>query len=194
MNIKQRSPEWLELRKTKICSTDAAIILEINPRKKPYDLLLEKLSLVDPDPVNAAMQRGIDLEEKALECFYQMTGIFTMPKCVINDFQMSSLDGMTLDGTKIVEVKCPSKTTHNMAKKGKLPIYYNAQCQHHLSVTGLEMVYYFSFDGEEGVIVEVPRDDKYIKHLVESEKEFFTALMSFVDNKDISKYYNPRPG
>ncbi len=196
MNIKQRSKEWYDLRRTKICSSDAGVILGANRWKTPYDLLMEKLGIKEEDPISPAMQRGIDLEDQALECFFQKTGIFTLPQCIIppeNDFMMSSLDGMSLDGQKIVECKCPGKTAHEQAKKGKIPSYNYPQLQHHLAVTNLPMIYYFSYDGENGVVIEVERNDTYIKHMIEKEKEFFQALLMFVDNNDVSKYYNPQP-
>lgn len=193
MNIKQRSSEWLELRKTKITSTDSPIIMGSNKWRSKKDLMQEKLGMIDPQPINEKMQRGIDLEPKAMELFYEMTGLFMLPQVVINDFMMSSLDGISLDGQTIVEIKSPNKATHKMAKNGNVPPYYYDQCMHHLAVTGLPMIYYFSFDGKnDGAIVEIKRDEKYIVEMIEKEKEFYQALLMFVDEKDLNKYYNPK--
>lgn len=194
MNIEPYSPEWYLLRKVKIGASDAATIMGMNLWEKPYDLMLEKLGLLPPKEMNERMQRGLNLENKARDLFYRLTKKVMLPKVVISkyhDFMFASLDGIDMWGKEILEIKCPGKHAHNMAKKGKVPSYYYPQLQHQLSVTGLQMAYYFSYDGEEeGAIVEVPRDDIYIGHLVDAEKEFFTTMLSFVDDKDLSKYYS----
>jgi len=92
---------------------------------------------------------------------------------------MASLDGMDIGKSHIVEIKCPGKEDHEMAKSGKVPEKYYPQLQHQLEVCGMDMVHYFSFDGEDGVIVEMYKDDKYIKKLVTKEQEFWECTQNF---------------
>jgi hypothetical protein len=44
-------------------------------------------------------------------------------------------------------------------------------------VTGLQEIYYYSFDGKEGVYFKVKRDDEYIARMIVEEKKFYENLM-----------------
>jgi putative phage-type endonuclease len=123
------------------------------------------------------MQRGLDLEPIARENFIRSTGIQVMPIVVVKDWAMASLDGMSDDGSCIVEIKCPGSRDHSTALKGKIPDHYQAQLQHQMYVTGLQETFYYSFDGKEGVYFKVKRDDEYIERMVNKEKKFYENLM-----------------
>jgi len=45
-----------------------------------------------------------------------------------------------------------------------------------INVTGLDMAFYFSYDGEEGIIVEVYWDNNFITELIDKEQEFWKCL------------------
>ena len=171
--------EWLEMRRTKIGASDAAIILEISPWKTPYQLWKEKVFGSD-EVFNGAMRRGMEMEPQAREAFENLTGLCVMPKVLIHpvrNWQMASLDGITFDGDVIVELKCPNKKVHAMAKEGKLPDYYMAQVQHQMSVAEVDMAYYFSFNGIDGALVEVKRDRSFLDKLLEKEFDFWTCVI-----------------
>lgn len=176
----QNTPEWLEFRRKKIGASDAPIILEVSPWKTPYQLWLEKTSGVLP-ATSARQKRGVELEELARQTFEKKTGMIMFPKVILHptfDWMMASLDGIDIDGQSIVEIKCPGQTDHDTAKAGKIPEKYIPQLQHQLAVTGLKLAYYFSFDGSEGVIVEVERDNDYIERMIDLEKAFWECVES----------------
>jgi putative phage-type endonuclease len=176
--MEQNTKEWYEFRRNKIGGSDAAIILGISPWKTAYQLFQDKVLGTEEEP-NSAMQRGHDMEPFARAEFEKMTGIVVMPKVVINpklDWQIASLDGISLDGQSIVEIKCASRDVHNMAKDKKIPDYYYSQVQHQLAVTGLNEALYFSYNGKEGALVHVKREQGYIDHLIEKEHEFWERL------------------
>lgn len=177
-DLQQGSPEWLSLRKTKITATDASVIMGTSHWKTRIKLYHEKLSNDPPMPPNERMQRGTDLEPVARELFSIQTGIEIKPMVIVKDWAMASLDGMNVLGTKIVEIKCPGEKDHSIALSGKIPDHYYPQVQHQIYVAGVDMSYYFSFDGIDGVIVEVLRDDKYIAKMLEEEKKFYDCLMT----------------
>lgn len=180
LELVQGTPQWLELRKTKITATDAAVILGASPWKTKHQLYHEKLSDAPPAPPNSYMQRGIDLEPSARELFIITSGIEVFPRVVINDWAMASLDGMSSCEKYIVEIKCPGSKAHKMAVSGKIPDYYYPQLQHQMYVCGVQMAYYFSFDGIDGVTIEVPRDQEYIEKMVDEELKFYYCLMNQV--------------
>ena len=181
INLIQGSPEWLAFRKERIGASEAPSIMGISPYTTPYKLWLEKLGAYTQKD-NAAMARGRALESTALECFEKKTGLCMFPKVVESKehkFLIASLDGLDLDQKNIVEIKCNGAKNHEMALKGNIPIYHYAQLQHQLMCTGLEMVYYFSYDGKDGVIIEVGREDEYIKTMVALEKKFYDCMINF---------------
>jgi len=192
----QRSDEWLEFRKDKVGASDAPVIMEVSPWKTQYQLWLEKLSIIEnAQKSNWAMDRGNNLEAAALQAFCLEKGIEMSPDVMIHrdhKWMMASLDGTNEFGTSAVEIKCPGKEDHAKALAGKIPDKYIPQLQHQLEVLGLDMIYYFSFDGSNGVTIEVNRDDKYIKNLVKKELEFFECLQSFVAPKLVDRDYQSK--
>jgi hypothetical protein len=62
--------------------------------------------------------------------------------------------------------------------ENRIPEKYIPQVQHQLLATGLEGMYYFSFDGSDGKIVEVARDEKYIEEMFLQEKDFWDSVLN----------------
>ncbi len=178
--IVQGSSEWLELRKTKITATDSSICMGLNPWRGTVRLYEEKLGLIPPQPINDAMQRGMDMEQEAREAFEKSTGYMVFPQVIVKDWQMASLDGIDLESTVQVEIKCGGKKLHDMAKKKVIPAYYRCQIQHQLLMTGLSYSYYYSYNGCEGIVLVVERNDEFIKEMVEAEWQFYECLMNKV--------------
>jgi len=177
-SLVQGSQEWLDLRKTKITATDSTSIMGANPWKTKIQLYHEKISNDPPIVPNERMQRGLDLEPIARDLFILKTGILVFPKVIIKDWAMASLDGISLDGKCVVEIKCPGEKDHAVAVSGKIPDHYYPQLQHQMYVCNVQFVYYFSFDGIDGVIVEVKRDDEYIEKMLIEEKKFYDCIMN----------------
>lgn len=175
--IEQGTKDWLDLRKTKITATDASTILGLNPWKTKYQLYLEKTSDANFSPLNAAMQRGIDLEPRARLEYTLITGIHVEPKVIMKDWQMASVDGLSDDGFHLVEIKCPGVATHEIALNGEIPAYYYPQLQHQMHVCELSNMHYFSFDGKSGALVTVVRDQEFIDKMNIAEREFYECLL-----------------
>ena len=178
VQINQGSAKWLALRKTKITATDSSVIMGENPWKTPLQLYNEKLSDEPPSPPNAAMQRGIDLEPVARSLFIVKTGIVVKPAVVVEDWAMASLDGLSEDRASAVEIKCPSEKNQGLALCGIVPDYYYAQLQHQMFILGIELIHYFSFDGFDGVVLTMRRNDEYIYKMAKKELEFYECLQN----------------
>jgi putative phage-type endonuclease len=179
VTIKQRTREWLEWRRTKITAGDAPVVMGVSPYKKLDKLYEEKIRCYETN-TTPWMQRGIDLEPIALEAFEKETGLIMFP-CVgehENGWMAASFDGMTIDGDAIVEIKVPGKKDHDLALNGEVPQKYLPQIYHQIHVAGLEMAYYYSFDGTSGIILEVPRDDEFIEKMIAKEFEFWQCLQT----------------
>jgi putative phage-type endonuclease len=177
--MQQNTPAWLEARKTAIGASDAPIILGISPWSTPNQLWHRKKGLIPEQEMSSGMSRGHRLEEEARQWFEKRSGLLMFPAVKLHKehkYLMASLDGITMEEDAIVEIKCPKSEIHEMAKNGKLPDYYMAQVQHQLLVTGLPMAHYCSYDGQEGVIVVVERDEALIDKILYACAEFYAYM------------------
>lgn len=181
------SEEWFEKRRKSITSTDAAAILGISPWSTALKKWEEKQGFRELPEKNEAMTRGLVLEPIALKAYNDLIGSDCAPAVVLHpycEWIMSSLDGLSSDGLTMVEIKCPGHKDHMLAKSGVIPDYYQAQCQHHLMVTDLKSMHYFSFFQEEFlepdmVLINVERDETYQEKLMILYKKFYKNLIEF---------------
>jgi putative phage-type endonuclease len=180
INLEQGSQEWKKFRRTHIGASDAVSIMGVSPWRSILKLYEEKIFEFD-QPDNPYMARGRDLEPIALESFERDTGLVMFPQVCkhdVIDWMISSLDGMTVEKDCVVEIKCAGKKDHDIAINGKIPPKYYPQLQHQIEVTGLDFTYYYSFDGQNGVLIKVNRNPMYISNLIEKELEFWNCLKS----------------
>jgi putative phage-type endonuclease len=173
--------EWLEWRKGGIGGSDATAILGVSPWSTPYKIYMEKVKDFQQKETYA-MLFGRETECQSRQEFESLMDESFFPINVERrdiPWIKSSLDGINMDGNKVVEIKKANKKDHSLAKEGKVPPKYYPQCQHILQTLGLSGMYYFSSpsDGERGVIVEVERDEEYIrKVLFPQEEEFWKGV------------------
>lgn len=190
--LEQGTPEWLKLRKTKITATDASTIMGVNPWKTKEQLYKEKLSDENNTFTNEAMERGIELEPIARELFEIKTGIEMTPQIFVKDWAMASLDGISFCGQYVLEIKCPGPRDHAIAVAGNIPDHYYPQLQHQMYVTNVQLAYYFSFDGADGVIVKVKRNEEYIEKMIEEELKFYQCLINKTPPEHVDGEYIER--
>ena len=130
----------------------------VSPWTTPYQLWQLKLGLIEQE-VNLAMRRGSELEPAARAAYEKQTGCVMQPLVVVDGEYSASLDGMTLGGERIVELKCPVKgresTLWKTVQAGRLPECYQFQVAHQLMVTKASVADVFVFDGTEGILLEV---------------------------------------
>jgi putative phage-type endonuclease len=112
--------------------------------------------------VNFAMTRGTSLEPSARRSYEELTGNVMEPAVVVDGDYSASLDGVTIDGDQILEIKVPLQgrdgETWKAAEAGKVPGHYVPQVQHQLMVSGASLADFFVYDGEEGLLVQVGPD------------------------------------
>jgi putative phage-type endonuclease len=190
IDIPQRSEAWHSFRRNHIGSSDCPAILGVSRSKSQYDLWLEKTNLdLSEKYVSPAMQRGIDLEATALECFNRLIGIKFYPVVIKSKkypWMSASLDGISECGRYFVEIKVPGVESHLKALSENVPEIYYPQLQHIHECGEFDGGYYFSFDGEDGIYLKVDRDQPYIDDLIEKEKEFWDCVQTLTEPK--SKY------
>jgi putative phage-type endonuclease len=179
----QGSLEWLNFRRNKIGASDAAVIMHVSPWKKLITLWEEKIGLKEEKSNTYHMKRGINLEPLARLYFNAMTGFRVEPDVCISfhyPWMMASLDGYDPKTNVVLEIKCPGKEDQALAVQGKIPEKYYPQLQHQMAVMEVDYMYYLSFNGIEGPILKVKRDQSYIEQMIEKEQIFYDCVANFV--------------
>ena len=180
MDVEQGSAQWLELRRKHVCASDSLAVMGLSKWCTRQELLEQKRGLRPETQKNYLMQRGIDLEPLARQKAEEMLKTLFIPEVYVSyeyPWMLASLDGVCIDNKMILEIKCPNRKTHEMAKNEKIPDYYYAQVQHQIAVCDTGECYYASFDGKQDVaIVIVKRDDEFIKKMIGMEYEFYQEL------------------
>ena len=156
----QRTPEWFADRLGRVTGSACSAVFaksrtkgEESSERKKYrlQLALERITgnAGGSVYVNAAMQRGIDLEPVAVAAYEAAVGeLVDVPGFM---FAEELLVGASLDGLcgseGALEVKCPDSVTHlEYLREGRLPPAYVAQVTHNLWVSGREWLDFVSFD------------------------------------------------
>lgn len=187
----QGSDEWLAWRRTKITSTDAASLMGVNPYKREIEVWQEKTGTANKRLDTKAMARGRELEAPARHIFIKESMINMTSKVIESDefpWMAASLDGISDDGKKILEIKCPGQSSHAADKCGKIRPYYYAQIQHQLMTTKAEVAYYMSFrpeDEEPCIFMMVDPDREYQEKMFLVEQEFWEKLCLFEFNGEV---------
>lgn len=180
--IKVGTKEWLEIRRTKICASDAPILMGVSPYCTPLQLYHRKINGREIEQT-AAMKRGSDMEEEARNAFEQMTGHFVAPEFRISedyDWMAASFDGINEQGV-VVEIKCPNKKDHELAINGKVPEHYIYQCYHQMVVAKVNEMYYFSYSPyhlDPCAIVKVENPQCLIQRMLSKEQQFYHCLVN----------------
>lgn len=162
LKLVQGSPEWHTHRQTKRNASESAALLGISPWVTPYQLWLLKTGR-KTQPTTAAMSHGTAMEPTARSAYELHTGNVVQPLVMQDGAYSASLDGISLQGDLIVEVKCPvrgrNSTLWREAETGQLPGHYVAQVQHQLMVSGATTAHLWIFNGEQGLMRVLERDE-----------------------------------
>src|SRR5215469_15253821 len=163
----QNTPEWHRWRKEGIGASDAPVIMGETPFKTARALWSIKTGRMQEEPSGPAARRGRELERFARRAYERRTGIQMEPLCMVHEgfeWTRASLDGLSFDGSTLVEIKCPlSGRDRASAHEGRIPPQYHAQLQHQLEVSRAERAHYWSFHGTEGILIEVHQNREYAR-------------------------------
>ena len=161
IQLAQGSPEWHAYRQSRRNASESAAVLGLSPWVTPYQLWLVKTGRSETR-VTHAMQRGTDLEPLARAAYEEQTGLVMQPLVLEADGYSASLDGMTLEGDLVLEIKCPLRGTRSDlwqdVQSGQVPAYYGIQVQHQLMVSGADTAHLWVFDGDQGILHAIERD------------------------------------
>jgi putative phage-type endonuclease len=200
IQLKQRTPEWLEYRRTRIGGSDAPAYMNESPFKTPLQLYMDKVFGADRS-ATPAMRRGNDLEPAALEWFnFRMSPPYFTPLVIESTEHegfMASLDGLrhVNDGVEICEIKCPGEIDHLEALAGIVPAKYRAQLDHNLLVSGAKICWYVSYDGLDGVVLPYKYDPMREAAIIAKGRAFLDCIRTKTpppsSDRDVTEIIDP---
>ena len=171
--------EWLELRKKSIGGSDSAACVGMNQYSSLITLYAEKKDLSKDKETSEAMRLGTDLEAYVAERFCEKEG-----KKVINDtfmymddeydFITANVDRKVVGEKAGLECKTMGSFNGYNLEAEEIPSHYFCQCQHYMMVMGYERMYLAVLVLQRGLyVIEIERDDEFIKQLREAEIDFW---------------------
>lgn len=152
----QGSPDWHEHRKHHRNASETPAVLGFSPWTTAYQLWQLKTGRVPPQQVNAAMAHGTALEPLARLAYEELTGQVMEPLVMVDGEYSASLDGITLDGGLMLEIKCPKSKDSKIlleARAGRIPEYIFWQVQSQLMVSGAAQAHVYVYDGNAGMLL-----------------------------------------
>lgn len=192
IELEQRTPEWHAWRRgedlpdkgPRITASMVPQIIGVSPWGSAYDLWLELTGRKAGKVSNFAMQRGIDMEPAARAAYTVETGIEVRDICVEHPtipWVAASLDGYSMFGDTLSEIKCPGAKDHATALLGLIPDKYIPQVQWQLfNCPPAKVNDYWSYDGSNGLLVKGFPDRKYQEFLYRVSLQFRQSVIDDV--------------
>ena len=194
VDIEQGTPEWFALKAgvpsasnfDKIVTTKG--IRSKSAEKYLYQLAGERITGIREEGYqNAAMLRGIEMEQEAVNLYELARGVETEKVGIIYLNEQKTVlcsPDRLIQGKSmgLLEVKCPLIQTHvGYLVNGKLDTEYFQQVQGQMYVTGAEWCDLFSyFPGIKPLIIRIVRDETFISALDKELKIFCKQLEDVV--------------
>lgn len=179
VQLVQGSPAWHAHRAQYRNASETAAVMGVSPWQTPYALWAIRTGRAQQE-VTAAMARGTALEPQARLAYEVLTGNVMQPLVLVEGNYSASLDGLTFDGSLIVEIKCPVKGRDSQlwkaVEKGEVPEHYGWQIEHQLMVSGAALAHLYVFDGTEGLLLEIRPQETRWKAIQEAWDAFMHCI------------------
>ncbi len=193
LNLNKES--WLKYRKQGIGGSDAGAVCGLNPYRTAIQVYYDKTSDSIEDVDNEAMRQGRELEEYVAKRFCEASGkkvrranaMFYDEK---NLFMLADVDRMIVGENAGLECKTASPYSEEKWRDDKIPLSYQLQCYHYMSVCNADSWYIaVLIYGRDFKYYRIERDDEVIENLIRIEKEFWNeyVLKRVIPDPDGSK-------
>jgi putative phage-type endonuclease len=192
-DIIQGSPEWHKARAGNVgASSIDKIITTTGTRSKQREDFMMQLAgerltgKCEETYQSQAMLNGIEREATARILFEMINGVECRQVGIVykDEWKLCHCSPDSLIGeNEGLEIKNPMMKTHvKYLLSGKLPMEYFGQCQMSLYVTERDKWNFMScYDGLPPLIIEVSRDEAYLKKLAEELDVFNTEMLAIVE-------------
>jgi putative phage-type endonuclease len=202
IEIEQNTDAWLELRKNHIGASDCGILMGVSKWKVPDGrvktpriLWEEKLGLFVDKTDNWATRHGKMMEDPMRKEYEKMIGQEAPARTIKkspDSYLIASLDGLTNDRKRAVEIKNTNREYHEMAKNGVVPPVYYPQLQQQLDVSGLDSIDYLSCHKGDMILIQVKPDKEYLKKLDKARSDFWNCVLNLKDPELTEDDYKKR--
>lgn len=171
--------EWLQYRKRGIGGSDAGAVCGLNPYCTAIQIYQDKTSEDVEEFDNEAMRQGREFEDYVARRFMEATGkkvrkanaMFYDEK---NPFMFADVDRMVVGENAGLECKTASPYMTDKWDEGKIPLSYQIQCYHYMSVMNTDAWYIaVLIYGREFKFYRLERDEEMIANLITIEKNFW---------------------
>ncbi len=171
--------EWLKWRKMGIGGSDAGAVCGLNPYRTALEVYLDKTSDSLETSDNEAMRQGREFEDYVAGRFMEATGKKVRRANFMyydekNPFMLADVDRMVSGENAGLECKTASPYLAERWKDGKIPLSYQIQCHHYMSVCGADAWYIaVLIYGREFKFQKIERDERIQSDLIQIEKDFW---------------------
>lgn len=170
---------WLRYRKNGIGGSDAGAVCGLNPYSSPMKVYCDKISDEISQSDNEAMRQGRDLEDYVARRFCEETGFKVRRANAV--FYHEDYPYMLADADRLIvgihaglECKTVSPYSVEQWADGKIPMQYQIQCYHYMSVFETKEWYIAALIfGKDFIIRRLEWDDEIIDNLRAVEKDFW---------------------
>lgn len=138
--------KWLELRRTGLGGSDAAVVVGLSPYRSTIELWADKTGRLPESEDNEAMRTGRDLEDYVARRFCEATSKRVRRRNAIfqhdeYDFITANVDREIIGENAGLECKTTSAFAKSDFENGEIPPYYYCQCCHYMNVMGYDKMY-----------------------------------------------------
>ena len=197
--------EWLLLRKKGIGGSDTGAICGLNPYKTAMQVYLDKTTDTVEEIDNEAMRQGREFEDYVARRFMEATGKKVRRANFMfldeeRPFMLADVDRMIVGENAGLECKTASPYMADKWAEGKIPLSYQLQCMHYMSVMNCDRWYIaVLIYGRKFKYYCIERDEQMISDLRAIEEDFWKNHVeclvipepdgSELADKVISEYY-----
>ena len=177
LNLDKKS--WLRYRKRGIGGPDAGAVCGLNPYRTAIQVYYDKTSDEIEEIDNEAMRQGREFEDYVAGRFCEASGKKVRRANAMyydekNPFMLADVDRMVVGENAGLECKTASPYMAEKWEDGKIPLSYQIQCHHYMSVCNTEAWYIaVLIYGKEFKYYRIERDEQVIADLIRIEKEFW---------------------
>ena len=171
--------EWLRYRKGGLGGSDAGAVCGLNPYRTAMEVYYDKTSDEIEEMDNEAMRQGREFEEYVARRFMEATGKKVRRANALyyderHPFMYADVDRLVVGENAGLECKTASPYMADQWKDGKIPLSYQIQCYHYMSVFQADAWYIaVLIYGKEFQVHRIERDEAVISDLIHIEKNFW---------------------
>ena len=171
--------EWLRYRKQGIGGSDAGAVCGLNPYRTAMQVYQDKITDETEEIDNEAMRQGREFEDYVARRFTEATGKKVRRANAMfydesHPFMLADVDRMVVGENAGLECKTASPYMADKWEDGKIPLSYQIQCYHYMSVCNADAWYIaVLIYGREFKYYRLERDEEMLANLIQIEEDFW---------------------